>query len=148
MKPGRLLLPVLAIATTAAFAAGGTVYKWKDAKGGLHFSDTPPPAGSVLISGPRPPATREGAIEVPPAIPRDAEDASKALPPGSPPAASAGDPQVAYARAQECEHLRQVRIALERRRTGESTEILTDEERAALPADITATDSRIATICP
>jgi hypothetical protein len=148
MRPGRLLLPVLAIAASAAFAAGGTVYKWKDAKGGLHFSDTPPPAGAILISGPKPAAAREGAVDAPPGIQRDAKTASDALPPGSAPAAAAGDPQVAAVRAQECELLRHVRIALERRRTGESTEILTDEERAALPADIAATDGRIATDCP
>lgn len=38
--------PILAIATLAALAcaagAGAQVYKWKDAKGVTHFSDTPP----------------------------------------------------------------------------------------------------------
>lgn len=30
-------------ATSAAFAAGGQVYKWTDAQGVVHYSDAPPP---------------------------------------------------------------------------------------------------------
>lgn len=38
-------LCLFALATGGAFAQSGGVYKWKDAKGVTHYSDTPPPAG-------------------------------------------------------------------------------------------------------
>lgn len=39
-----LLALVLVVGSAAA---SSTVYKWKDANGGLHFTDTPPPAGAT-----------------------------------------------------------------------------------------------------
>jgi hypothetical protein len=144
----RLLLPALVSATGAAFAAGGTVYKWKDAKGGLHFSDTPPPAGATLISGPRPPASQEASNEALQALQRDAAERASETPAVDPVAHAEADRKAAELRAQECEQLRLTRAALEKRRNGESTEILTEEERAALPASIAEVDGRIQTLCP
>lgn len=144
----RLLLPALAIATGAAFAAGSTVYKWKDAKGGLHFSDTPPPAGATLISGPRPPASQADLNEAHQALQRDATDLAKETPAADPAAHAQAERKAAEQRAQECEELRLTRAVLEKRRNGESTEILTDEERAALPGSIAEVDGRIASLCP
>jgi len=144
----RLLLPVLAIATGAAFAAGSTVYKWKDAKGGLHFSDTPPPAGATLISGPKPPASQADLNEAHQALRRDAADLARETPAADPAAREEADRKVAALLAQECAELRQTRTVLEKRRNGESTEILTDDERAALPASIAEADAKISSLCP
>ncbi|HET9822684.1 MAG TPA: DUF4124 domain-containing protein [Burkholderiaceae bacterium] len=41
----RLVLAALAILSSAAFAAEGPQWKWRDASGQLHASDLPPPAG-------------------------------------------------------------------------------------------------------
>ena len=144
----RLLLPALAIATGVAFAAGGTVYKWKDAQGGLHFSDTPSPAGTTLISGPKPPASQADLNEVHQALQRDAAELARETPAADPAAHAQAERKVAGLRAQECEELRLARAVLEKRRNGESTEILTNDERAALPASIAEVDSRIASLCP
>jgi hypothetical protein len=144
----RLLLPTIAIATGAAFAAGGTVYKWKDAKGGLHFSDTPPPAGATLISGPRPPPSQAASSEALPALQRDAAELARETPASDPAAHAEAERKAAGLLAQECEQLRLTRAALEKRRTGESTEILTDDERGALPASIAEVDGKIQSLCP
>jgi hypothetical protein len=155
-----LLLALALVAGTAA--ASGTVYKWKDAVGGLHFSDTPPPAGATLISGPKAPVSQavpapqpdcrpdisaEECAEARAALQRDAEDIARETPPGDPAQRESDDRKVSELRAQECEQLRQIRSALEHRRSGKSTEILTDEERAALPASIAEVDSKIGDIC-
>ena len=36
---------VLGLAAAAAVAAGGTIYKWTDQEGNVHFTDCPPPPG-------------------------------------------------------------------------------------------------------
>ena len=136
-------------ATGAALAAGGTVYKWKDAQGGLHFSDTPPPPGATLISGPagsnaRPAADTAQALE---ALQHDAADLARETPAMDPAAQAAADDRASALRAEECGMLRLEKTELERRRTGESKEILSDEERAALPASIAENAARIESTC-
>ena len=42
--PSKFAAGVLLLAGAAAAAAAADVYKWKDAKGVLHFSDQPPPS--------------------------------------------------------------------------------------------------------
>ncbi|RYD16810.1 MAG: DUF4124 domain-containing protein [Lysobacteraceae bacterium] len=150
MKPIRLLLQVaITFLSSAAFTSGATVYQWKDASGGLHFSDTPPPADAILIRGPaRPPAAQAASADANQALQRDAADLAQGMPAVDPAARAADERKAAELRTQECEQLRQAGAALERRRSGESTEILTDHERAALPASIAEIDSKIASICP
>lgn len=41
-------ITILAFATTSALAAGNVRYKWKDAQGNLHYSDSLPPEAGVL----------------------------------------------------------------------------------------------------
>jgi hypothetical protein len=36
---------VLGLASAAAVGAGGTIYKWTDKEGNVHFTDCPPPPG-------------------------------------------------------------------------------------------------------
>jgi hypothetical protein len=158
------LLPlVLALAAGAAVASGNTVYKWKDADGGLHFSDTPPPAGATLISGPA-----GAAPQIPPAMPvidcgadvlpadcaqareslgRDAEGLKQSRPPHDPAVHAHEDQKAASAMAHECDQLRQLQTALQQRQDGNSSEILTDEERAALPAAMADVRRKLAEIC-
>jgi hypothetical protein len=38
------------LATTVAVAAGGTIYKWTDQEGNVHFTDCPPPPGCKVES--------------------------------------------------------------------------------------------------
>jgi hypothetical protein len=159
---GPMLLLALILVTGATAAPGNTVYKWKDASGGLHFSDTPPPAGATLISGPKaavPHASAESqpdcradisadeCVKARAALQRDAEDLARETPASDPARRESDDRRVVDLRAQECAHLRQTRAALERRRSGESNEILTDEERAAVPASIADVDSKIGETC-
>lgn len=48
---------LLGLATAVAVAAGGTIYKWTDKEGNIHFTDCPPPPGCVaesVVVGPEP----------------------------------------------------------------------------------------------
>ncbi len=159
----RPRLPLLVLASAlvmgVAGAAGNTVYKWKDASGGLHFSDTPPPAGATLISGPKAPVSQGSPADCRPdisaedcaraqaALQRDADGLAQDLSASESASDENHDARLVELRAQECEHLRLTRVELERRQSGESSEILTDEERAALPASIAEIDSKISAAC-
>jgi hypothetical protein len=48
MKPRLILMFCLAVLVTPA-AAGADIYRWKDAKGVMHFSNEPPPPGAQVI---------------------------------------------------------------------------------------------------
>ena len=62
----RRIPALLALVTVVgSAAASSTVYKWKDANGGLHLTDTPPPAGATLISGPKVTRPTSGATPQP-----------------------------------------------------------------------------------
>ena len=153
---------LLTLAVVAGSASGSTVYKWKDASGGLHFSDTPPPANAILISGPKVPVPQaapssqsgcradlsaEECAEVRAAMRRDAEGLADGTPSDDPARRESDEQKMTELRAQECEQLRQTRVLLEQRLNGKSSEILTDEERAAAPASIAEIDSRIGENC-
>ena len=67
----RIVFLGLCVATAAAHAAGGQVYKWTDAQGVVHYSDAPPPTTqsnvqTVRVSGgDRPHAIDQTAAETP-----------------------------------------------------------------------------------
>ncbi len=46
MKLAPLLLTLLALPALIQFASAGTLYRWTDARGKVHYSDLPPPAGA------------------------------------------------------------------------------------------------------
>jgi glutaredoxin len=46
MKLAPLILTLLALPTLAQSVAAGTLYRWTDADGKVHFTDQPPPAGA------------------------------------------------------------------------------------------------------
>ncbi|MBR0565197.1 DUF4124 domain-containing protein [Azoarcus sp. L1K30] len=62
MKRSALLM----LALLAALPASAEIYKWKDADGKVHFSDTPPPSGAVKTireaapASARPAGTQDG----------------------------------------------------------------------------------------
>jgi len=62
----RLVLAcLLACAAMTAHAQSTGVYKWKDARGVTHYSDTPPPAGRYgsVATAPAPRATLQAAAD-------------------------------------------------------------------------------------
>jgi len=131
------VLLALAGATTTV-SAGKAIYKWKDAQGSLHFSDTPPPPGATLISGPKPPPPPAQAAE-------DTADPAKAD--AAAPSVSAEDERIAQIKAAECAELRATREQLVKRQAGESTEPISDDERARIPVAIADIDRRIGQLC-
>ncbi|MBS0557034.1 MAG: DUF4124 domain-containing protein [Proteobacteria bacterium] len=159
----RLLLPLLIAFASIAAASANAVYKWKDANGNLHFSDTPPPANATLISGPgaapaqaqslppfecRPDISAKECEVVRAALQRDAEDLAASMPPDDPAAREEAErkaaEKVAEMRAHECVELRQMKAALQRMQSGPRGEIISDEERASLPAQIVDVDAKLA----
>jgi glutaredoxin len=51
-RAGARLCAALLVLAAGAAAAQGQVYKWKDAAGVIHYSDTPPPAGQAKVLRP------------------------------------------------------------------------------------------------
>ena len=45
----RTIFFMALVAASSAFAAGGQVYKWTDAKGVVHYSDAPPPTTQANV---------------------------------------------------------------------------------------------------
>jgi hypothetical protein len=52
-----LTLAVLPVTVSAQQAPGGSVYKWMDPQGGLHYSDHPPPPEGKLVGVERAPSS-------------------------------------------------------------------------------------------
>jgi glutaredoxin len=50
MKLAPLILTLLALPALTQFAAAGTLYRWTDADGNVHFTDQPPPASAKSTS--------------------------------------------------------------------------------------------------
>ena len=158
--PMRLVL--LAWLLLAGTATASDVYKWKDADGGLHFTDTPPPPGATLISGPKITRPAASAPSQPDcrtdisakdcararvALERDAESLKAEMPPEDPAASDAHARRADELRRQDCEQLQQAKTAIEKRLNGESSEILTDEERAAQPEQLADIERRLRENC-
>ncbi|MDC8011136.1 DUF4124 domain-containing protein [Tahibacter soli] len=98
MKIRYLMIGLLVAAAGVADAADNKVYKWKDANGIMHFSDSPPPKGqqfdNIRIVGQAAPITST-ATEQKPADPAAA-------------APAAGEPQTEeQRRAQRCTEAKQ-----------------------------------------
>lgn len=55
-------LALAAVLLMCAGAAGAQMYKWKDAKGVVHYSDTPPPANAVPLKAFSSPAGQQPAL--------------------------------------------------------------------------------------
>lgn len=164
--------------STATSAAGQVVYKWKDAGGAVHYTDTPPPAGAILLNGPKlatgpgartaaTPARKDKPMLSAPcrsditaaecgaarrALQADLEDLERTAQ-----AARKGDKgdvsrdqgerRVATLRAKDCSETRNVLMHLKDRQSGKSTEILTTEERASVPAQIAEAEGSMARYC-
>ncbi len=137
------LLMTLALAVPCAQAS--TVYQWKDAQGGMHFTDTPPPAGAVLIKGPKP---KPGSTPAPPpaaaavASPQPASAPASTLSPEEAAYLAELEARVAKAKAKDCEELALAAEAGRRVLDGRSTEIISADERARLPAQIADMEAR------
>lgn len=146
----------------AAVASAATVYKWKDAQGNLHFSDTPPPPDATLISGPKAATAATAGVAQPEcrtdisaeecamaraALERDAKDLASDMPEIDANATAEADRNRAEILEQECQQLRTAKAALERIQNGESHEIHSAEELATVPASIAETEARIKELC-
>lgn len=145
-----------------------TIYKWKDASGGLHFTDTPPPADAVLIDGP---TSRAQAAEADSALPaslcrsditpaeceqarlslqQDMESIRKdqdALPAVDPITQEQMEARRIALIEQECNLQRQALAILKERERGQTGEILSESEIAELPATIAETEQFLARNC-
>lgn len=51
-RTAAALIGLALLVAAGAAAAKGQVYKWKDAKGEVHYSDTPPPPGAQALKTP------------------------------------------------------------------------------------------------
>ncbi len=148
-------LPLTALLIVFAFVVPGvqasTVYQWKDAQGGMHFTDTPPPAGAVLIKGPKPkPGSTPPPAPVPAAVvaPEPAPAQAPTLSPEEAAYLAELEARVAKAKAKDCEELALAAEAGRRMLDGRSTEIISVEERAKLPAQIADIEARRLRECP
>ncbi|MDO9452740.1 MAG: DUF4124 domain-containing protein [Stagnimonas sp.] len=74
----------LLLSVAALPCAAGNVYKWKDASGQMHYSQTPPPAGSVSVQ-PQAQVQPGVTMTAPPAPPAPAATAKPADPKAAPP---------------------------------------------------------------
>lgn len=110
MRRPRLLAPLLLSTLLALPAAAGTVYKWRDASGQMHYTQTPPPDGAV-----REPAQRSAQAQMQPGVTLDAP----AAPPSAPTAAdsntAAKPAETAAAKAKRCTEARERLSFLEER---------------------------------
>lgn len=113
MRSHRPLTALLLMSLVALPAAAGTVYKWKDASGQVHYTQTPPPEGAV-----REPAQRSTQAAVQPGVTLSAPA------PAAPPAQTGKPPEVkgaaavetAEAKAKRCSEARE-RVAFLEERT-------------------------------
>lgn len=100
-------LVATAVATAALFASGlasAEIYKWKDADGVVHYTDSPPPKGTSVdrVSVRQGPVTAAPAAEQAPA----AATASAAAPGTAGQASPEATAQVAKLREQACANAR------------------------------------------
>lgn len=168
------LLSGLLLVATAAVAADNTIYKWRDSGDVVHYTDTPPPAGTTLLKGPKLAPAVETASSVddkpmlrapcrPDITAAECEAARLALQPNLEDlerttqgartnrqrdvSDEEANRRVAVLRAKECSDMRNVLVHLRDRQSGKSTEILTAEERASVPSQIVETEAAIASAC-
>lgn len=141
------LLMTLMFAVPCAHASN--VYQWKDAQGGMHFTDTPPPAGAVLIKSPKPkPGSAPATVPVPLPSPEPAPAPKPVLSAEEQARMAELEARVAKAKARHCEDLALGAEAGRRVLDGRSTEIMSPEERASLPAQIADMEARRLRDCP
>ena len=165
------VLAVLLVASTTALC-DQVIYKWKDAAGSVHYSDTPPPPGATLIKGPKPArsAAQDDAdkpmmqLKCRPdisaadcdaarrSLQHDVDDLERtARQPNSAETAATSkadmDKELADIRAKNCSESRTVLAVLQKRERGEGSDRLTAEDIAAIPGQIKDAEARIAHFC-
>ena len=158
----------------AATAYGQEIYKWKDAGGAVHFTDTPPPPGATLLKGPKPspipaqnavvddkptmrapcrpdisPADCEAARRSLHADLDDVERSSQQMQKNSRREASEDEMRrrMAALRQKECSQWRYALGILQDRNNGKFTEILSEEELTDIPAQIAEAERQLANHC-
>lgn len=127
-----LLLPVLLAGLLGPHAALAAVYKWTDAAGVTHYAHTPPPEQhfSVVETSPQ---SRSSQTQPATSNPATAADAAPSDP-RAPGAVAVTAPQ---ADAEKCQQVaadmeKLTNTARIRLQSGETSKILTDEEKQAL----------------
>jgi len=109
MRSPRHLASLLLLSLAAVPATAGTVYKWKDSSGQVHYTQTPPPEGAV-----REPAQRSAQADVQPGVTLNAPSPppKPAKAPGEPGAAPV---ETAGAKAKRCTQAKERLSFLEER---------------------------------
>lgn len=112
MRSPRTLAPLLLLGLLAQPAAAGTVYKWKDASGQVHYTQTPPPEGAV-----REPVQRSAQADVQPGVTLNAPNppAAPAKAATAPGEKAAAPIETAEAKATRCAQARERLSFLEER---------------------------------
>lgn len=158
----------------AATAYGQQIYKWQDAGGAVHFTDTPPPPDATLLKGPKlPPGSAPNAAVIDkPMLPTpcrpdtspadcdaarrflqayldDLERSSQQMQKDSRKEASEEEMRrrMAVSREKECSRWRYTLGILQDRNNGKFTETLTEEELADIPAQIAEAERQLANHC-
>jgi len=96
----------LLLSLASLSAAASNVYKWKDASGQMHYSQTPPPAGAVSV---------QPQAQVQPGVTLTAPPAAPAEAPAKPADAKAPAPETKEAKAKRCTDSRERLAFLEER---------------------------------
>ena len=96
----------LLLSLASLSAAASNVYKWKDASGQMHYSQTPPPAGTVSV---------QPQAQVQPGVTLTAPPAAPAEAPAKPADAKAPAPETKEAKAKRCTDSRERLAFLEER---------------------------------
>ncbi len=96
----------LLLSLAALPSAAGNVYKWKDASGQMHYSQTPPPAGSVSV---------QPQAEVQPGVTMNAPPAPPAPATAKPADPKTAAPETKEAKAKRCTDSRERLAFLEER---------------------------------
>ncbi len=170
---------VAAIMLTLLFAAvssatfGSTLYKWRDAAGAVHYTDTPPPAGARLLPAPKSATLEAQAVRDKPmlrvkcrpdisatdcaaarkALQADLEDLARTSDQVERETPSISRAEIDQRRAvmelDDCKLQRRVLVLLERRQSGDDKggDRLTAAERAAVPAQIAEAKAAISRVC-
>lgn len=130
----------------AGVAAAGQVYKWKDADGRVHYSDTPPPVGGKVTQMPmhasEQPVSAVATPKAPPIVARNASAADASAPAAQPQAVK--DPKLCQQAQARKSFLQTGQLMKTVNEKGE-VEFMNEQKRAA---EIAEADKAIERFCP
>ncbi|MBS1154703.1 MAG: hypothetical protein H6R07_627 [Proteobacteria bacterium] len=141
----RMTLLLLSMLLAGA-AVAGQIYKWKDAEGKIHYSDTPPPVDSKVTTlkmrAEDQPVSAVASPKAPPIVGKSASAAAASAP--AAPAPSEKDPKLCQQAQARKTFLQSGQLTRSVNEKGE-VEFMSDQKRAAELAD---TQKAIERFCP